>query len=86
MEEDGKVELGAKLDRMLSLLAIIAIKDMPQVAQIATLSRAGFPPKEIAAIVGTTPNTVRVTLVGIRRTERGRGKRSSASAREEARS
>jgi DNA-binding CsgD family transcriptional regulator len=52
------------------LLALIAAKGLPQVQQIAVLSRVGLLPKDIAAILGTTPNTVRVALVSIRKAER----------------
>jgi hypothetical protein len=75
MEHDSNLELSVKLDRVLRLLAIIAVRGMPQMAQIATLNRAGFSPKEIAGIIGTTANTVRVALVGIRRAENRRGRR-----------
>ena len=56
-----------KLDRVLRLLALIAVKGMSQTDQIAILDRVGVAPKEIAEIVGTTSNTVRVALVSIRR-------------------
>lgn len=56
-----------KLDRVLRLLAVIAVKGMSQTDQIAILDRVGFAPKEIAEIIGTTSNTVRVGLVSIRR-------------------
>jgi DNA-binding NarL/FixJ family response regulator len=82
MEHDSNLELSQKLDRVLRLLAIMAVKSMPQVAQIATLSRAGFSPKEIAEILGTTANTVRVALVGIRKAEGHRSGRLSLRARE----
>lgn len=72
MEYDSNLELNKKLDRVLHLLAVVTVRDMPQTMQIATLSRAGFAPKEIANMLGTTANTVRVTLVSIRKTA-GRG-------------
>jgi DNA-directed RNA polymerase specialized sigma24 family protein len=56
-----------KLDRALRLLAAIATRGLSQTDQIALLDRTGFAPKEIAEIVGTTSNTVRVSLVSIRR-------------------
>jgi DNA-directed RNA polymerase specialized sigma24 family protein len=52
------------------LLGVIAVKGLPQVQQIAVLSRVGFPPKWIAEVLGTTPNTVRVALVSIRKAGR----------------
>lgn len=74
MAQESNPNLVEKLDRAVRLLAIAAIRGMPQTAQIATLSRAGFPPKEIADILGTTPNTVRVTLVSIRRAKPNRSR------------
>lgn len=55
--EDLKV-----LERISRLLIELATKDMNQTEQIAMLSRVGYEPKEIANIVDTTANTVRVTL------------------------
>lgn len=52
------------------LLGIIAVRDLSQTQQIAILNRVGFSPKEIADVVGTTPNTVRVALVSIRKAEK----------------
>ena len=73
-----------KLDRVLRLLAVIAVKGMSQTDQIAILDRVGFAPKEIAEIVGTTSNTVRVGLVGIRRAAaQGKRKRHAVDSRKE---
>ncbi len=64
-----------KFDEMaVRLLGIIAVKGLPQTQQIAILNRVGFAPKAIAEILGTTANTVRVALVGIRKAEK-QGKR-----------
>ena len=35
--------------------------------QIELLSKSGFQPKEIAELIGTTPNTVRVGLAALRK-------------------
>lgn len=78
----GDDKLGAdKLDRILRLLGVIAAKDMPQTDQIAMLNRLGFTPKEIAEIIGTSANTVRVSLVSIRRAERIGGRRKFGKER-----
>jgi DNA-binding NarL/FixJ family response regulator len=74
-EINSNLEMDKKLDRVLHLLAIMTVRDMPQTDQIATLNRAGFAPREIANVLGTTPNTVRVALVSIRRVEARGGKR-----------
>jgi hypothetical protein len=70
-----------KLDRILRLLGVIAAKDMPQTDQIAMLNRFGFAPKEIAEIIGTSANTVRVSLVSIRRAEAMGGRRKFGKER-----
>lgn len=60
-----------KLDEMaVKLLGLIAVKGLPQTQQIAVLTRIGFTPKDIADVLGTTPNTVRVALVGIRKAQK----------------
>jgi DNA-binding CsgD family transcriptional regulator len=51
----------------LKLVAMIATKDLSQTERIAMLSRIGFSPKDIADVLGTTSNTVRVALVSIRK-------------------
>lgn len=75
MAPQFRVRIEEKLDRVLRLLGVIAVKGLSQSEQIAMLSEFGFTPTEIARIVGTTPNTVRVTLVGIRKTAKHGGKR-----------
>ena len=62
-----------RLNKILRILAAIATKEMKQRDQIALLSQAGLQPKDIADLLGTSSNTVRVELVGLRRT-RGRKK------------
>jgi len=49
------------------LLAFSLIKDLSQVEQIQFLSNSGFQPKEIAEILNTSANSVRVTLSRIRK-------------------
>jgi DNA-binding CsgD family transcriptional regulator len=61
-------EVSAKLDILIRLSAINAVKDMKlQKEQIRTLSDAGFGPSEIADILDTTSNTVSVALTAIRK-------------------
>ena len=79
LDERGSLldERGSQLNEMaVRLLGIIAVRDFSQTQQIAILSRVGFSPKEIADVVGTTANTVRVALVSIRKAEK-LGKRTS---------
>jgi DNA-directed RNA polymerase specialized sigma24 family protein len=56
-----------KLDKILRVLAISATKGMKQREQIALLNQAGLKPKEIADLLGTSSNTVRVELVALRK-------------------
>lgn len=60
----------SKLDKAILLLAINATLNKKQPEQIECLNRVGFTPKEIAEIIGTTPNTVRVALTYIRKKKR----------------
>ena len=62
------------LSRTNRLLATIATQDLPQVYQISLLNRIGLQPSEIADIVGTTANTVRVVLVSVRKKEKQIGR------------
>ena len=44
------------------MLVFAITKDMKQVNKIEAFSKAGFQPKEIAELLGTTANTVNVAL------------------------
>jgi DNA-binding CsgD family transcriptional regulator len=66
----------AKLDQLLRVHTISVTKGMKQNEQIALLNRAGLPPKEIADLLGTTPNTVSVRLAGLRKSKPKNGKAS----------
>lgn len=61
-----------KTDKILRILAVIATKGLTQRDQIALLNRAGFQPKHIADLLGTSSNTVRVELVVLRRSKKGK--------------
>ena len=60
-------EVISHLGKVVRLLTILVTKDMTQREQIQLLSSVGFGPKEIADLIGTTPNTVSVTLSAIRK-------------------
>jgi len=51
-----------ELQHITKLLVFLLTKEMKQVNKIDALSKAGFQPKEIADLLGTTGNTVNVTL------------------------
>jgi DNA-binding CsgD family transcriptional regulator len=66
--EERRVEL-TKDDEIVRLLAIqLRIQLGSQARTIAELSRAGFGPTRIAQLLGTTPNTVNVTLQKAKKT------------------
>jgi DNA-directed RNA polymerase specialized sigma24 family protein len=64
-----------KLDKILRILAVLATKGMKQREQIALLNRAGLQPKDIADLLGTSSNTVRVELVALRKAGTSKKKR-----------
>ena len=59
-------ELRADIDVIVRLLALNAVADLSRQDQVNLLHRAGLPPRRIADILGTTPNTVSVTLSKMR--------------------
>ena len=71
-----------KLDKILRILAVLATKGMKQREQIALLDRAGLKPKDIAELLGTSSNTVRVELVTIRKAKGGKKGRRKVQAPE----
>lgn len=54
-------------DLQTRLIAIGLVNGKPQKEQIRLLSIAGMGPKEIADLIGTTPNTVNVALSSLRK-------------------
>lgn len=67
-----------KLDKILRVLAVLATKGMKQREQIALLNQAGLKPKDIADLLGTSSNTVRVELVALRKKGSDKRKRKEA--------
>jgi DNA-binding CsgD family transcriptional regulator len=65
--QDLIASLNTKLDIIIKLMVLLKAQDKNQSEQIWLLSAAGLQPKEIANILGTTPNTVRVILFGLRK-------------------
>jgi DNA-binding CsgD family transcriptional regulator len=60
-------EIIDELKKMTRLLSLIATRGLSQRDQIAALARAGFGPKEVAELLGTTSNTVSVYLSALRK-------------------
>jgi len=67
MNGPNEDEILQELRRISKLLALTVTRDMKQREKIELLSGIGFQPKEIADLIGTTPNTVSVILAGIRK-------------------
>ena len=59
-----------RLDVLIKLVATGLLVEKKQREQIKMLSNSGLAPKEIAELVGTTPNTVRVELTAIRKKQK----------------
>jgi len=66
-----------KIDKILRVLAVLATKGMKQREQIALLNQAGLKPKDIADLLGTSSNTVRVELVALRKTGSSKKRRKA---------
>jgi len=59
-----------KIDVLVRLSALNIIKDKEYTEQVKLLSSVGLQPKEIADLLGKTPNSVRVTLSRLRKNKR----------------
>jgi len=59
-----------RLDAILGLMVHVVITDKTQAEKIRVLSSASFQPREIAQMIGTTANTVRVALSVARKGKR----------------
>jgi hypothetical protein len=55
-------DVARHLRRIGNLLALIAVKGETQAEKVVSLAAAGFSPAEIGPLLGTTANTVSVTL------------------------
>jgi len=60
------------LHRIAKLLALILAEGKTKTDAILRLSGVGFPPGEIAELLGTTPNTVSVVIHQARKMAKGR--------------
>lgn len=68
MDEKQFQELKGKLNMIAKLLTLSMVKDMKsQKDQIIALSSYGFKPSEVAELLGTTANTVSVTLSKVKK-------------------
>lgn len=69
---DQSKSLETELRRLTHLVAVIGTDGKPQRDQIRLLAAAGLAPKEIAKLIGTTGNTVRVALANMRKQSKTR--------------
>jgi DNA-binding CsgD family transcriptional regulator len=67
-------DIADKLNTAIRLLALNVTLNKKQNEQIEILSNAGLKPKDIADILGTTANTVRVALHMIKKKGKGKAK------------
>ena len=63
-------EIIDRLDKLIRLVAVGILAGKSQNEQIDLLSKSGFQPREIADLLGTTANTVRVALSTLRKKTR----------------
>ena len=70
-----------KIDQILRILAAAATAGMKQREQIALLNRAGLQPKDIADLLGTSSNTVRVELVSLRKSNDKKSRKKSPAVK-----
>lgn len=62
-----EMEISSKLDTLVRLMTLLLINGKTQREQLLLLSKTGFQPKDIADILQTTPNAVRVALSKLRK-------------------
>jgi DNA-binding CsgD family transcriptional regulator len=67
-----------KLNAIIKLMVLRMTEGKSQVDQIKLLSLAGLPPKEIAETLGTTSNTVNVTLSNLRKQKTKRSRKNKS--------
>lgn len=67
MNDSSIDDLLMEVQKMVRLLSVIAVGGKKQGDQIEILSKAGFQPKEIAELLGTTANTVSVALANMKK-------------------
>jgi len=67
MEDKQFEEIRDRLDKLIRIVALSSTKGLTSTESISMLHQAGFPPKEIADIIGTTSNVVNVRLSEMRK-------------------
>ena len=70
--------LSGKMNTIIKLLALNTVKEKEMKKQVELLSSCGFQPKDIADMLGKTPNHIRVILHGLRKERREREAEATA--------
>ena len=82
MEKQIEALIG-RVDIVIKLIACAITEGRSQRGSIQMLSKAGFAPKDIAELVGTTSNVVRVELSTLRKTKGKIAKHKSKGGKDE---
>jgi DNA-directed RNA polymerase specialized sigma24 family protein len=67
LNEQSSKEITERLDKLIRIVALTNMKDLTSTQKISLLSQAGFSPKEIAEMIGTSQNVVNVRLSEMRK-------------------
>ena len=67
---DTEDQILHELRKISRLMAVASLKELTQRERIELLGTSGFAPREIADLLGTTPNTVSVALSKMKRRSR----------------
>lgn len=59
-----------RLDKLIKITVLLSTKDQTSTDKIFLLNQAGFGPKEIAELIGTSQNVVNVRLSQIRKRDK----------------
>ena len=81
-DNDAVVGALERIGKILTGILLKAIDDFDQDTKIARLKQSGFENKEIAAMLGTTPNTVNVQWHKFKKAVKKRPKKKAARAGE----
>lgn len=66
-QEGNQTVIAQKLDVLIRLIALNTVKDLSFNDQVGFLSSIGLEPRDIAVILGKTPNNVSVALFRLKR-------------------
>jgi DNA-directed RNA polymerase specialized sigma24 family protein len=67
VEDKQFKEITERLDKLIRIVALSSTKGLTSTESISVLHQAGFAPKDIADILGTTSNVVNVRLSEMRK-------------------